>query len=549
MRISSSRDGRRGKPRSAGALAARTAAVVVTAMALAGRAEASADALARLDGEIESWRLTEADRALTGLDPSEQKTPEADYLRGKLHFYRGEYDTALTWFRKAIEGARAEIDWKALRDRASETQEAFARLARQPDQSGRFVYRYEKGVDALLLPYADEALKRQMAVLTELFGDAPDFPVEIDILPDVATLARASGLSEEQIDRTGTVGVTKYGRVMIVSPRALLTGYPWIDTLAHELTHLVVTRVSGNRAPVWLQEGVAKLLETQWRGEGKGVLSPEEAYLLDRASREGRLIPLQRFHPSVAYLPDQEDAALAYAQALSLVGYLNDRLGPDWMKKLFAMLSDGQTLDQGIADLAKHPFPRLYQWWKQSVSGRRQTPVPSVYLMQRRFKRGKATGESGLESLLGDEVRRHLRLGDLLRLRGHVDAAAKEYGRAESLADSPSPRISDRLAACLLELGETEKVIAMLPSMAALYPAHSTIFIQLGTAQARENRTEEAARNLELANAINPLHPAVHCGLKDLYAKLGRGDRAKQEAENCLLLAAHPEETAESETP
>ena len=45
---------------------------------------------------------------------------------------------------------------------------------------------------------------------------------------------------------------------MAVTPRALLRGYPWRDTLAHEYVHLVISRLSHNRVPVWLHEGLAE---------------------------------------------------------------------------------------------------------------------------------------------------------------------------------------------------------------------------------------------------------------------------------------------------
>ena len=63
----------------------------------------------------------------------------------------------------------------------------------------------------------------------------------------------------------GTVAVAKWGRVTLLSPRATPYGYVWRDTVAHELTHLAVTRASGDRAPLWLQEGVAKYEESRWR--------------------------------------------------------------------------------------------------------------------------------------------------------------------------------------------------------------------------------------------------------------------------------------------
>ena len=53
--------------------------------------------------------------------------------------------------------------------------------------------------------------------------------------------------------------------LMVVSPRATIFGYPWMDTLAHEYTHLLVSRISHDTVPVWLQEGLARFEQSRWR--------------------------------------------------------------------------------------------------------------------------------------------------------------------------------------------------------------------------------------------------------------------------------------------
>lgn len=516
--------------------------VVVAATALAallapGATRSATADLGDIEVDVDSWHPTEAKRRLDSLSEADRESSRGQYARGKLLFFEGEFDSALALLRSAIEGARAEIDWKLLRDRVAETAGAIAGLRRVPGPSGRFSYRFAVESDALLVGYAEETLTAQLAVLEAELRDGPDFTVEVAFLPDVESLAAASGLSVEQIERTGTVGVTKHGRIMVISPRKLAAGYPWLDTLAHELSHVAITRLSRNQAPVWLQEGLAKLLELRWRGEQSGILTPEEAYLLDRAAREGRLIPLRGFHPSIAHLPNQEDAALAYAQALGFTHYLSRRFEPGWIGKLLRRLGEGVGIDRALVELCKFDLNRLYLWWRQDVSGHRQTPVPAVGLLQRRFKRGAVANPGGQDQALSVDVRRHLRVGDLLRLRGHVRAASSEYREAERLAVSPSPEISDRLAACLLELGDTAEAVEMLRRIAELYPYHSTVFIQLGESLAREDKLAEAEAALVRANAINPFHPAVHCDLAEIYRKLGRIAAAEQQVDHCRLVA------------
>ena len=98
-------------------------------------------------------------------------------------------------------------------------------------------------------------------------------PVRLEIYPDAESLAEVSTLSVEAIRTTGTIALCKWGRLMIASPGALMHGYPWLDTIAHEYVHLLLTKATLDQSPVWLQEGLAKFLETRWR-TGRGVSSP-----------------------------------------------------------------------------------------------------------------------------------------------------------------------------------------------------------------------------------------------------------------------------------
>ena len=61
---------------------------------------------------------------------------------------------------------------------------------------------------------------------------------------------------------------------MVTTPRALAYGYPWLDSINHELVHYAVSTLTGDRAPVWLQEGLAKFLERRWREPAGGRIPP-----------------------------------------------------------------------------------------------------------------------------------------------------------------------------------------------------------------------------------------------------------------------------------
>ena len=53
-----------------------------------------------------------------------------------------------------------------------------------------------------------------------------------------------------------------------------------MDTSAHEYIHLVVSWRTKDKAPVWLQEGLARYLEKHWRDEPEFYLSPKQQSLI-----------------------------------------------------------------------------------------------------------------------------------------------------------------------------------------------------------------------------------------------------------------------------
>src|SRR6202012_3200991 len=87
-------------------------------------------------------------------------------------------------------------------------------------------------------------------------GLQPADPIRVEILGAPADLARTSPLTQAEIETTGTIALSKYNKLMVVSPRATLFGYPWMDTLAHEYTHLLVSRISHDAVPVGVAEGL-----------------------------------------------------------------------------------------------------------------------------------------------------------------------------------------------------------------------------------------------------------------------------------------------------
>src|SRR5690606_21850179 len=131
-------------------------------------------------------------------------------------------------------------------------------------------------------------------------------------------LANVSTLTVQEIETSGTIALCKFNRLMVTSPKALARGYSWLDTLAHELIHLVISEKSKNTVPIWLHEGLAKYSESLWRDGVPGLaLDPASENLLASAVKKNDLVTFEQMHPSMAKLPSQEKTALAFAEVFT----------------------------------------------------------------------------------------------------------------------------------------------------------------------------------------------------------------------------------------
>src|SRR5207248_2251818 len=239
--------------------------------------------------------------------------------------------------------------------------------------SAHFVLLTRPGKDSLLAPYALEALEKAYAALTRGLGVAPAEKIRVEVYESAQALARVSPLTVAEIKASGTIALCKYNRLMITSPRALLRGYAWLDTLSHEFTHYLVTKKGRNTVPIWLQEGLAKFLETRWRGAPGQAVDESSTAVLARAARDKKLIPFAAMHPSIAKLPTQEMAALAFAEVEAAIKLLYQRGGQRALTELVAAMAGGSSDEAAVAQAYGKSFAQFEQDWRAATRSRRSS--------------------------------------------------------------------------------------------------------------------------------------------------------------------------------
>jgi tetratricopeptide (TPR) repeat protein len=510
------------------------ACLLLTLMAApAAAAPAGSDVSAAAE-MIEALQLPAAGQLLKQLDDTYPESGPVVFQRAMLAFYAGDYAQAVALADHAIELVgehRAPKGWMSTRELIAATRDLTAGYQREVSSDGRYSVSFPAGEDRVLLPYAMDVLSSMDHALQAVAGVPVPGPIRLEIYPSAAALAQVSTLTLEQIETSGTVALCKWNRLMITSPRALVRGYPWVDTIAHELTHLYLSYVTKERAPVWLQEGTAKLLERRWRDPSAAFeLDPTSRALLLRATRDGKLLSFDQLHPSIALLPSQDDATLAFAQVSTFMNNFVVSHGELALREALQQIARGVDAREALARAAGARFSELERSWRATLP--KAAPANAPRKLMRRFRPSQSEAPDESQDVAVLEARRFLRLGDLLWNRRHARGAMLEYEKAHK-ADSDDPIVAARLARAALEAGDPSRSLAALEPLLQRYPEHAPTHAVRGAALAELGRASEARSALLEAIRINPFDPDPHCRL----AKIAQNPQeAQTERDACSLL-------------
>jgi tetratricopeptide (TPR) repeat protein len=449
-----------------------------------------------------------------------------DFFAGRVAFGEGRYA-------EAVEGLEAA----GVEDRPG----SYLRLARDTlaitrnharAESEHFVFLYPPGKDQVLVPYALETLEAQRAALLEDLGHAPAGKVRIEVVNDAAELARVSTLSQREIDQTGTIAICKFNKLMITSPKAVLRGYDWLDTLAHEYTHFVVTQAGHNSVPIWLQEALAKYLESRWHGPPGRALPPSSRALLAERVQKNQLIPFARMHPSMAKLPSWKDAATAFAEVFFAAEYLHKEYGMKSLRAVVESMGQGSTDAQAVEKATGRPFVQFEKGWMAYLRSQpltRGAPQVSADRPVLKGKHDKPEPETkGREISFGefDDVedpgaRRWAHLGELFRERGRFVAAAEEYGKAHALVGSTYESISNKYALALMAVRRLDDAEKVLRSSLDAHPGNAATQVHLGRIYLTLGQWKQARDSYRGALAQDPFVPEIHLALLKSAESLG----------------------------
>lgn len=509
------------------------------ALQLKGEARAR---IQNLEQYLEDWDVEAAKGELAALE----KLAPADveplrYFKGRVAFETGDYETAVT-----------ELTASGVRDRpgswlrlVTDTRDIVKDHARV--ESEHFIFLYPKGKDAVLALWALDALEGIHAALEADLGYAPKGKVRVEIVSSAGELSKVSTLTKEAIRTTGTIAICKFNKLMVTSPRAVLKGYDWLDTLAHEYVHLVVSQKSRNTVPIWMHEGLAKYLESRWRGPAGGAMTPSTLALLGSRVRSNTLVPFAKMHPSMALLPTAEDAATAFAEVFFAIHLIDTESGPRPLDRLLTEMAKGTSDKLAVEAVTRRKWPDFERAWMAHL---KKQPFPAELIPPSAHEK-KQLVEGGSDKApekknardvsFGDfaevketPARKAAHLGELMRERKRMVAAAEHYERAVALVGDRYESVSNKYALTLLELKRYELAEKVLRGSLVTHPGSATTNTHLARIAVRARKFDVVKTAALDALAVNPFDPEVHVSLYFAAKALG-DDKLKQRAVDALV--------------
>jgi glutaredoxin len=444
---------------------------------------------ARARNAIVEMDLAAAKGILDGVDPSDAALA---IETARLAIYTGDYDGAAAILSRS--DLMATSEGAELGDIARGCARGMAGTLEVRDDARGVILHLQDDDDRALAPVIAETAVRARAQLAKDLGVELARPLRIDLVRDQFTLAAMTGLPEEAARTTGTVAVAKWGRVTMLTPRAMSHGYPWLDTLAHEMTHLALSQGTRDLAPLWLQEGVAKREEIRWREAEPldDVPSPDVVALVGMERGLGR--SLDRLGPSIAMLPTAEEAAVAFAEVTSFIRYWTKEVGDDGLPQLVIRLKSApraEDVDRSIQEVSGADLAGWDKRWRAHLAlGPHELPPD--------LAPGAALPHSA-------EISKRGRLGELFEARGHHQAAAIELGRAEAFVPADAT-LRAWLAVSLLGTGDKANASMLVDKVDDLHSRYGRWWSLHGLLH-----PEKASFAFGLALAQDPLDPWVSC--------------------------------------
>lgn len=454
----------------------------------ASTGDAIADAITELDVE----------RARALIDKERSASSGMQFQQARLAVYVSDFDTA----EAVLHTLPTSPAVSSLADLAKNCARATAGGLVIEDKAQGIWLRLQDDVDRALVPRIIEVAAQARAMIARDLGVELPHPLRIELVNDLFSLSAISGLPLEAAETTGTVAVARWGRITMLSPRAAPRGYPWEDTLAHEIVHLGLTRATRDFAPLWLQEGVAKLGEERWRSARAFDDGNRADAIARNALMTGSSVGVDALGPSIAMLPSADAASIAFSEVKSFMAFFIDKVGRPAFQLLLADLKgigqkDPDYALRSVTGFGLQYWIAVWQAWLMELPEEVEHDEPAA-----------SQPPVPLDDPLG--MGRRARLGELFAAAERFRLAAQQFETAlRYQPDHPGLRFD--AARSWLLAGDDAKAHSALGTQRDVSDLHGGWLALHGRFLAERGEASPAAEAFDLAMAVDPFAPEVAC--------------------------------------
>ncbi len=267
------------------------------------------------------------------------QSADAFLLLGYAYYKNDHNHEAIAALKKSFQ-LRPDDKTRDLLERVERESKTEADFRQQ--ESSHFTLRYEgsQTADALRTQVLD-ALEADYRDLSNDLGASPR-NIYVSLYTDEAFFDVTHAAAWTAALNDGKIRIPISG-IKAVTPEMA-------SVLRHELTHSFVAQITHNRAPVWLNEGVAQLEQ----GSTTGAIGPRLAALYV----SGRQIPLNQLEGGFQDYSSAE-ASVAYAESLAAVEYIRATYGLSDLARLLQRLGEGQSVESALRSTVHAGYAEL----------------------------------------------------------------------------------------------------------------------------------------------------------------------------------------------
>jgi hypothetical protein len=216
---------------------------------------------------------------------------------------------------------------------------------------------YYQQKDHLLADYIMERVEEDYKRIIRHIGIDPGIKARVYIAPDRSSYRALQPSGKKTHKWSIGVFYPHQNLILLLSPKVQKETHPDLQQImAHELTHFIlytVTREKGIDLPIWLHEGLAMYEAKQWNWHYRRIMA-ETA--LTRS-----FLPLSSI--TKGFPPQKRLADRAYAQSISLIAYIINKYGADYLNRLIRNLVGGKQTSEAFFNVFGIPLEGFEKNW------------------------------------------------------------------------------------------------------------------------------------------------------------------------------------------